>query len=322
MMNENENTNANINLILVKSNEEYIYEWIESLRSNDYPDTTLKSYLDMLNRFSKFIKKSLTQADRKDIIKFINSINHRDASKSVTIDTKRNRMMFIKQFYNWMTEEEQQYVEKHPITSTIKIKGTKIDKQEKVDKHFLKIENAKIVNQYLKKQLNYRKSKTHYVLFNIAYGTGLRASELVNVRVENIDFASITPNIKVLGKGRKPRVVSMSQDLANLILHYLDLNKIESGYIFPSHNQTGHIIPGTFNKVCKQIQKGTGIYIHPHACRHGYAATVIAKGMEPLDLQGLLGHESFKTTEKYFDILNAKERLLKAGFKFAPKIDY
>jgi site-specific recombinase XerD len=310
----------NIKVEIDKINNEYICQWIEDLRENNYPPTTIKSYFIMMLQFSRFIKKSLLEVDRKDIIKFMNNINVKD---NISINTKRNRMMFVKMFYNWMTDDEQQYMERHPINKTIKIKGQKIDKEEKINKHFLKIENVQLINKYLKKQLNYKKSKMHYVLFNMAYGTGLRASELVSVKVEDIDFASFTPTIKVIGKGRKPRLAVMSQELTNLILNYLDYNHIKSGYIFPSfHNENKHITPGCFNKICERITKDTGIYIHPHACRHGYTANAIAEGIDPLDLQGLLGHESFKTTENYFDILNATDRLKKAGFKFAPKIDY
>jgi site-specific recombinase XerD len=297
----------NIELNLNKTNEEYIYEWEQELRVSKKSEKTIRQYVNVLSRFSRFLgNKSFINVFRKDIIDFINNDKLKES-------TAKNLIMYIKIFYNWMCNPDVGYMGKSPISKTIPIKIPKRDR------NYLSIEEYEIIKSYLKKQLNYKKSRTHYMLFTLAFATGLRASELVALKVEDIDFENDCLN--TIGKGNKERTVGFKWSATVSIKNYLQLNKITTGYIFPkeiNNIYAGHITSGCFNKLCENISKRTKIHLYPHLERHGHAVAYLDAGGSMEVLQEQYGHEKIETTLIYGQI--RKNRQLKEAHEFAPDI--
>ncbi len=137
------------------------------------------------------------------------------------------------------------------------------------------------------------------------YGSGLRVSELVNLKLSDIDF--LGEYLKVVGKGNKERLVPMSQNSLKLISEYVknirNQQKIEESsrdYVFL--NRRGHYLSRIYIfQTLKDLAKKAGITkkISPHTFRHSFASHLIEGGADLRAVQTMLGHESILTTEIY-----------------------
>ena len=140
------------------------------------------------------------------------------------------------------------------------------------------------------------------------YATGIRVGELVNIKLNDIDHYN--KSIKILGKGRKERIVfygSFCEDILDLYLNNgrKELLKVPNDYLFLNKNGTklssryiGKIIDKAI-KVCE-----VDYHISPHTLRHTFATELLNNGADLMSVKELLGHSSINTTSIYTHITN------------------
>jgi integrase/recombinase XerD len=143
-------------------------------------------------------------------------------------------------------------------------------------------------------------------MIEMAYGCGLRASELVSIKMSDINEAGGV--IYVRGKGRKERVVPFVGALRDTVRQYAESARPalvgrggDAGYLFLSRNGRQMSRQDIWNIVQKRGARA-GISrsrLHPHVLRHSFATHLQRRGMDLRTLQELLGHSSIATTEKY-----------------------
>jgi integrase/recombinase XerD len=133
--------------------------------------------------------------------------------------------------------------------------------------------------------------------------TGARASELVQLRVEDVGLAERVITIRQ-GKGGKRREVPIRRDLAQLLRLHIDSRR--AGPLFSSRQQGSGPVPYTLTRqrvgqVVRGVANAAGIIkrVYPHLLRHTVATRLLALGMDITDLQRFLGHESISTTRLY-----------------------
>ncbi len=133
--------------------------------------------------------------------------------------------------------------------------------------------------------------------------TGARASELVQLRVEDVSLAERMVTIRH-GKGDKRREVPIRRDLAQLLQLYIDTRR--AGPLFASRQQGSGPVPHTLTRqrvgqIVRGVARDAGITkrVYPHLLRHTVATRLLALGMDITDLQRFLGHESITTTRLY-----------------------
>ena len=133
--------------------------------------------------------------------------------------------------------------------------------------------------------------------------TGARASELVQLRVEDVSLAERVMTIRQ-GKGSKRREVPIRRDLAQLLQLHIDARR--AGPLFASRQQGSGTVPHTLTRqrigqVVREVASAAGITkrVYPHLLRHTVATRLLALGMDITDLQRFLGHESISTTRLY-----------------------
>jgi integrase/recombinase XerD len=136
-----------------------------------------------------------------------------------------------------------------------------------------------------------------------AYAAGLRISEMVALKEEHIDRARMLIVVEQ-GKGRKPRMVALSEVLLVKLDEYLqtDRPKVkDSPWLFPSADPAKPIHPSTIQKACQQARKAAGITkpVSPHTMRHCYATHLLEAGVDLRTVQALLGHANLATTVIY-----------------------
>lgn len=142
--------------------------------------------------------------------------------------------------------------------------------------------------------------KTTRLLIPLAIFTGLRISELRNMKIEDIDFNNYQIKI-VAGKGLKDRYVPINNTLITYIKYYIDTRK--KGFLFVKTNLTPYTIRALQKKIEKCISlMGINKKLSSHSLRHTYATLLRRRGMTLDKIQILMGHSSIKTTEIYAHI--------------------
>ncbi len=136
-------------------------------------------------------------------------------------------------------------------------------------------------------------------VLEIFYATGCRLSEVVGIKLEDVDFSSRT--IRVLGKGNRERFVLFGRSAARALRKYL--GDRQEGYLFlpecdPSHDKP--LAGRTLSRVVQQTARRAGLKgVHPHVLRHSFASHLLASGADLRCIQELLGHVSISTTQIY-----------------------
>jgi len=159
------------------------------------------------------------------------------------------------------------------------------------------------------------------LLLKILYGTGLRNSELVNLKVNDIDFAN--QRLKVLGKGNKERLVPLFPDLIDEIKMYLALRKdyfekINEEYLLLKNDGEKVYAKFVYNIVKKYLSQVTSLeYRGPHTLRHSFATHLCDEGADLSAIKNLMGHASLSSTEVYLH--NSIEQLKRVYKNAHPK---
>ena len=153
-------------------------------------------------------------------------------------------------------------------------------------------------------------------LLEFLYATGCRISEVCSLQWKDIDFSRKT--IKILGKGRKERIVPLGNILEKRLLKK---KKREKGpYVFHSMRSKERAMnPRQARRIIKKfsLEKNILQNVYPHLFRHSVATHLLDEGANLRFIQELLGHSSLSTTQKYLKV--SKQRLLEVFDKTHPR---
>ena len=179
----------------------------------------------------------------------------------------------IKTFCNWACKYG--YISENPIEQVEKPKTKKI--------LLPSITEAQI--QIMLKECESLREKT---LLGLLYDSGLRLSELTNIRGEDINFEHYT--VTVLGKGGKERKAPFTEATARLLKTQIAKN---------GHNNIWGLKYSGIATILRRLEDKTGIRCNPHSFRRGFACRLHRKGLSTLDIQRLGGWESLQMVQRY-----------------------
>lgn len=160
-------------------------------------------------------------------------------------------------------------------------------------------------------------------LLELFYATGMRVSEISNLKLDQIDFELNL--ILVHGKGNKDRYVAFGEEAKTALNNYLVearkkllLHKTDYGYVFLNSNGN-RITSRGLEYIIKNIFLNAGISasVHPHMLRHTFATQMLNNGADLRTVQELLGHESISTTQIYTHV--TKQHLCDIYHKYFPR---
>ena len=166
--------------------------------------------------------------------------------------------------------------------------------------------------------------KRNKAIFEILYGCGLRASELVNIQIKDIDFYNLT--ILVHGKGSKERIVPIHELAINELKDFLFKARPEllarakesCDYIFVNFNGSQLTTRGVRYILESELKKQSSfLSVSPHGFRHSFATHLLDHGVDIRLVQELLGHVSLSTTQIYTKV--SKEKLKEEYQKTHPR---
>ena len=276
-------------------NKEYVLDFENYLKvDKNYSENTIESYIRDIRFFLEYINKNIEDIDKKDIDKYVLHIlpDYNESSVNRVIAS-------IKSFYKYLS------MFKGLVNVSEDVESLK--RKQALPKYLSIEEVDNLLNISLETPFDYR-NKT---MLEVLYATGMRASELINLNINNVDIANKV--INVYGKGSKERIVLLS----NIAVHYLDLyintyrpmlftKKQKPTDALFLNNHGSRITRQGLYKMIVEIAKKQGIdkEITPHTLRHSFATHMIECGADIRSVQELLGHENVVTTEIYTHLAN------------------
>jgi len=232
--------------------------------------------------------------------------------KIITLNLNGIRSAARKGFYNWLT-----------YTNVVKVNPSELIESPKIGRKL----PVNLSEQDVEKLLNAPdcttpQGKRDKTILELLYATGLRISELTDLKLNQVDMTRGI--IRVLGKGGKERIIPIGETALTWLKSYIDSERVDlvthddNLFIFLSNR--GRQISRKFCWTMivgyskKSLKDKT---ISPHSLRHAFATHLLNHGADLRSVQMLLGHTSLSTTQIYTHV--AKERLIKFHNKFHPR---
>ena len=230
-----------------------------------------------------------------------------EADRSVSIQTRNQRLACIKSFCKYVQTNEPDLFES--CSQILSIKNKKVP--NKMISYFSEDEIKMMIN-YLNKCKDLKK----LTMICVLYETGARVSEFINIKLEDLNLSD-NASITLYGKGNKTRIVPISQELVKLINKHLKEAYINYGddYLFYSNykkkynrKSINYLIDNLIEKL-REIYPGNfkGNY-HPHSFRHTKATHLYNNGTPLLYVKDFLGHSTITSTEIYATPDSKKQR--------------
>jgi len=151
----------------------------------------------------------------------------------------------------------------------------------------------------------------HKMIISLTYAAGLRVSEVVNLRIQDVDFDELTIHIKN-AKGKKDRITIFPKKLRSNIKNLI-ANKNKNNFIFES-NRGGKLTTTSLQKVFRKALKKAKVKKPAtfHSLRHSFATHLLENGVDVRYVQELLGHQNIRTTQVYTKVTNPKLKNIKS----------
>lgn len=246
---------------------------------------------------------TFTNVTREIIIDFLDYL---EIEKKNSIRTRNQRLAAIKSFYQYCAIDEIDNID-----NIKKILSIHSKKETKKIVDFLTEEEVKVIFDNI--DVSLKKGKRNLTLLVLLYDTAARASEIINLKVNDIHLEE--KYIVLEGKGKKMRIVPIMEQTKILLISYLNSFDIKSGYLFQNKNNkmNERFIRDVIN-ACNILEKK----ISPHTFRHTRAVHLLDKGVNIVYIQELLGHSSINTTMEYAKVIEKSK--FNAIEKANPKI--
>lgn len=151
------------------------------------------------------------------------------------------------------------------------------------------------------------KNEKHLLMIKLLYSAGLRVSELINLRVKDLELNKNYGWVRE-GKGRKDRVFIIAEDIKENLQKFILENKIDYDSFLFKGVKNRNISRRTIAEIIKTAAKRAKILknVHCHTLRHSFATHLVENGYSVNDIQGLLGHNRADTTMMYIHMANPK----------------
>ncbi len=252
----------------------------QELMVTGYSARTTKMYMIYVQKLLEHTQKMPAYIDKHDMIGFLASAREKNVSNS-TLALMHSAAKF--------------FFEQHL--------GIKMLDEVKIPKKAKKLPSVLTVPE-LREIFKHTHPGRNRLLLQFIYSTGVRVSEAVKMKIQDVDFTNETAMVKS-GKGNKDRIVVLSQKWSTFIKKYLKRKKTPSEYLFSKKNGKP-ISTDTVERIIRHASKRAGIIkrVTPHVLRHSFATHMLESGENIRKIQLLLGHANLSTTSIYTHVSN------------------
>lgn len=292
----------------------YLIEFQEYLIvERNLSQNSLIAYTQDLKKFFKYTKEkelNILDLTTEDLTKFLKD----DSLKNISTRSLVRLIASLRQFYHFLLIKN--YIKKNPAE---KIEPPKIEKQLP---DYLTLEE--IQNFFNSFDMNNIFELRNRCIFEIMYVSGLRISEVCNLKLEDIDFQEM--EIKVTGKGKKQRIVPFGEKTFDILQQYIkqsrpfiSKHKVKFNHYLFISKKGGKLDRKSVWKFLQKYAQRAGIIrqISPHTFRHSFATHMIQNKADIRIVQELLGHSDISTTQIYTHL--DKKHLKEAHKKYHPR---
>jgi len=307
-------------VVLVKNN----YDLVETGEDNDVAktkyftaskkisgksDNTIKQYVRTAWKLRDFVGKNFADISAMDIRFYLAKGQQDSGWKTSTIE---NTMCYLSVFFGFLQKEG--YIKENPVARIETVK-----EEYRLKEPFTASEMEKIRGYAIN-------DVRQIALVEFLYATGVRVSELCSLKWK--DIGVFDHKIKIVGKGRKERIVYFSEKAAYHLGRYADqrmraegrtMNELLERPLFAQLKKDGKtedyeaISTDGVRYILNQISRGSGVKdIHPHRFRRTFATDALSKGMKLEELKEILGHADCETTLVYARV---KERNVEHSYR-------
>jgi len=307
---------------LVRLTESYAH----CLRSEGKSPKTIEWYTANLIRFAKFLSDNqlpdnVTEISKEDARRFISHLqtevkrweNHSSIhdDKRLSAYSVQGYARTIKAFWSWLKDEG--YITNNPMRN-LKLPKT----PRKVISTFSQEQIQRILNCIDKKSSH---GFRNYTIILLLLDTGIRLSELINLRINDIDF--IQSCILVKGKGNKERIVPFGSQVRRTLRRYVMHFRPEpespvTEEVFLSEDGLP-LKPRAVQSMLLRLSKKakiSGVRLNPHQFRHAFARQYLLAGGDIFSLQKILGHSSLEVVRMYVNL--ATNDIIQQHRKYSP----
>ncbi|MFH1201868.1 MAG: tyrosine recombinase XerC [Candidatus Omnitrophota bacterium] len=265
--------------------QRYIEKFLRYLEiEKNYSKHTLLNYRIDLKEFAAFVADMpLEKVDYIFLRKYLVHLKSKNLSKR----TVSRQLSCLRSFFKFLNREG--YLKSNPVL---------LISSPKQDKHLPAFLTEEEVGKLLDAPPQSPAGLRDKAILETLYSTGMRIGELVGLNVESVDV--VGGCIKVLGKGKKERLVPIGDRALLTIRNYLDKREGKSEALFLNKNKrrlTDRGIRMMMNKYIKQVSQKE--HISPHTLRHSFATHLLNRGADLRSVQELLGHANLSTTQIY-----------------------
>lgn len=302
------------NLKLSKENKEILKDYKIELTAIKLKkeDTTVESYIEDIYKYLEYIEKNkhiynALDIDSNSIINYLSYLDKNNYEKTTIV----RKIVSIKLFHKYLNE-------KYNIPDI----STKIDKP-RVRRKLPNILTIEEVDNLLNIQLSNAYDFRNKAMLELMYSSGLRVSELVELKIKDIDLDN--GYVKCFGKGSKERIVPIGELAVDYLKKYIYeyRDSMKKGYYTENvflNNHGKKISRQGFFLIIKEIAKEKKIEknITPHMLRHSFATHLLNNGADLRTIQEMLGHSSITTTQIY---TNVSTDILKENYELYKRRD-
>ncbi|HSQ35161.1 MAG TPA: site-specific tyrosine recombinase/integron integrase [Candidatus Binatia bacterium] len=286
----------------------HLGNYLDYLREiKKYSPHTIKAYGIDIRQFGEYFSRNRLPVDKNSIRDFLAFTFKQNRSKA----TVARKIYAVKSYYGYLVRIGK--IKSNPLEGT----GTpKLDR--KIPAVLTENEILEFLDALPEKNFLQLRNKA---LFELLYATGLRISELTELKAVDVHFGERL--LRVMGKGKKERLVPFHEQSAAVLSRYLQCLRSERGYggeqVFVNA-RGGPLSQRSVERILPQVYRrlsASSRHIYPHLFRHSFATHLLQRGANLRVIQELLGHANLATTEKY-TTLNYGD-LLKTYKKFHPR---
>ena len=271
-----------------------IEKFLEHLKFDlNYSEQTIKSYQQDIESFKNYLNSKGTDIEQANpqLIRMYLSKEMKDGKTKVTCC---RRIAGLRHFYEYLVRSN--FIRENPF---LFVGAPKKEIRYPEALYLEQVETLFAKNKERTDDLRLRDQ----AIIELLYATGVRVSELVNIKMNAVDFRNRT--IRVFGKGRKERMVIFTKSCKETLVQYIRNNPLKQSKDYLFTNAKGdQLTTRGVEYILDQIQNKCGMQLglHPHMLRHSFATHLLEGGADLRVIQELLGHESINTTQIYTHI--------------------
>lgn len=283
---------------------------------------TIRNYDFYLTRFCNWIKNpdisEITSKNIKDYRIFLNRFIKKD-EQTIKKNTQNYHLIALRSFFKYLIKQD------IPCLPPDKIELAKIPMRqvEFLEGHeLLSLLEAPILAKNIENTKNNVIKYRDKAILEVLFSTGLRVSELVNLKRGNINLEKTDFTIR--GKGGKLRIVFLSNQALYWLKRYYNERKDASLWLFVRHDRALNTKKDNYNKLTpRSVQRlvikyakiaGITKKITPHVLRHSFATDLLTNGADLRAVQEMLGHSSITTTQIYTHVTNKQLKEIHEAF--------